>query len=121
MPVFQSESEADRSGPTDPQAFGSESVTIRNYDATEAHTLAVTVTDPHDEVVVDRSVTVEPANTLSLQLPLERAVYQVGVTLDYGISDSIECLIGSNLEECAVIECGNGIISVTAGYYTHRS
>jgi len=121
MPAFQSKSEAGTSGLSDPQALGSESVSVRNYDATEAHTLTVTVTDSHDETVVDRSVTVEPSRTLSLQLPLERAVYRVEVTLDHEVRDSVECLIGSNPEECAVVECGNGLISVTAGYYTRCS
>ena len=101
----------------DSQVLNSEGAFIRNYDAAETHTVTVTITDSTDETdetVIDRSVTVGPSTASSLRLPLERGVYHVEVTSDDGAGDSTECLIGSNPDECAVIECGNGIISVTA-------
>lgn len=114
MRSLQSKRDVDASERPDSRVSSSESAVIRNYDAAETHAVTVTVTDSTDETVINRSVTVGPSAASSLRLPLERGVYHVEVTDDDGAGDSTECPIGSNPDECAVIECGNGIVSVTA-------
>ena len=78
---------------------------------------SVRLVDSRDEVVVDRSVRVEPSETVSMRLPIDRATYRVEVTSDGETGDSAECLIGDTPEERAVIECGNGVVTVTAGHH----
>mgnify|MGYP006896939524 CR=1 FL=1 len=113
MQARQPEHEVDAVERTDSRPPNSESAFVRNYDSAEARTVTVTVIDSDDETVVERSVTVSPSAASSLRFPLERGVYRVEVRLADGTDDSAMCPIGSDPEECAVVECGNGIVSVT--------
>jgi hypothetical protein len=118
MQIPQTKSDPSPSDRPDHSTPSPESVSVRNYDAATANTLTVRLVDSRDEVVVDRSVRVEPSETVSMRLPVDRATYRVEATLEEAASDSVECLIGENPEERAVIECGNGVVTVTAGRHT---
>ncbi|MFC7323558.1 hypothetical protein ACFQMF_03060 [Halorubrum rutilum] len=118
MQVLQTKSEPPASDRPDRRTPSSESLSVRNYDAATVNTLSVRLVDSRDEVVVDRSVSVEPSETASVRLPVDRATYRVEATLDEDASDSAECLVGDTPEERAVVECGNGVVTVTAGRHT---
>lgn len=118
MQDLQTKSEPSASDRPDRLTPGSGSLSFRNYDAATVNTLSVRLVDSRDEVVVDRSVSLEPSETVSVRLPVDRATYRVEVTLESAASDSAECLIGDTPEERAVIECGNGVVTVTAGRHT---
>jgi hypothetical protein len=44
-------------------------------------------------------------------------VYRVEVRSEAGATASAECLIGSDPSECAMVETGNGTLSVVEGLY----
>ena len=117
MQIPQAKSDPSPSDRPDHSTPSPESVSVRNYDAAAVNTLTVRIVDSRDEVVVDRSVRVEPSETVSMRLPIDRATYRVEVTSDGETGDSAECLIGDTPEERAVIECGNGVVTVTAGHH----
>jgi hypothetical protein len=118
MQIPQTKSDSSASDRPDRRTPSSESVSVRNYDAARVNTLSVRLVDSRDEVVVDRSVRVEPSETVSMRLPIDHATYRVEATLEEQASDSAECPIGDTPEERAVIECGNGVVTVTAGRHT---
>lgn len=97
------------------QAVDSRSLLVRNYDGNVAHELRVRFVDASGEVVFRRAVTVAPVETVAVRTRLERGVYRVEARLDDDHADSSECLIGSGLDETALIETGNGTVSVVEG------
>lgn len=95
-----------------PRGVCDESLFVRNYDGDEAHEIQVSFVTHHGDPAFERTLSVAPAETVSVRTRLERAVYRVEVSLESGASDSAECLIGSDPGECAMVETGNGTISV---------
>ena len=106
----------DHSGNPDTRRVSSESLVLRNYDDS-THDVHVTITDDNGETAFTRTVSVGPQDTVSIQTRLERAVYRVDVRLDNGVGDRADCLLGSDPNECAKIETGNGVVSVVEGYF----
>ena len=94
----------------------SESLVLRNYDDS-THDVEVTITNHDGETAFTRSVSVGSQDTVSIQTRLDRAVYRVDVQLDTGENDRADCLLGSDPNECAKIETGNGVVSVVEGYF----
>jgi hypothetical protein len=94
----------------------SESLVLRNYDDS-THDVEITITNHDGETAFNRTVSVGPQDTVSIQTRLDRAVYRVDVQLDTGESDRADCLLGSDPNECAKIETGNGVVSVVEGYF----
>lgn len=94
-----------------------ESLVVRNYDGAEPHDLRVTFLNPRGETAFDRTVAVAPLETVSVQTRLERAVYRVEAQLENGATASAECLVGSDPGECAMVEVGNGRVSVVEGAF----
>ncbi len=123
MPVQQPDSDSDAERDVSPienttgRAVSDESLVLRNYDSADAHEIAVRFVDHHGETAFDRTVAVAPLETVSVQTRLERAVYRVEVRLENGTTASAECLIGSDPGECAMVETGNGRISVVEGVF----
>lgn len=121
MPTQQSLASSDvdslpRQEPTAP-AVTDESLIIRNYDTPEAHEVQIRFVDHRGQTAFNRTVSVAPMETVSIQSRLERAVYRVEVRLENGATASAECLIGSDPSECALIETGNGRVSVVEGLF----
>jgi hypothetical protein len=52
---------------------------------------------------------------VSVSQRLDRAVYRVDVEVDRETTVEAECLIGSGPNETALVEVGNGLLSVTEG------
>jgi hypothetical protein len=106
----------DHSENPDTHRVSGESLVLRNYDDS-THDVHITITDPDGETVFTRTVSVGPQDTVSIQTRLDRAVYRVDVRLDNGVGDRADCLLGSDPNECAKIETGNGVVSVVEGYF----
>lgn len=121
MPIqqYESHSRAD-STPTasaGARAITDESLVVRNHDSSETHDLQVTLVDHRGELAFDRTLSVAPLETVSIETRLDRAVYRVEARLEAGAAASSECLIGSDPDECALVEVGNGIVSVVEGLF----
>ncbi|MFT4923332.1 MAG: hypothetical protein ACI8XM_002558 [Haloarculaceae archaeon] len=117
QPLRTPESQAFTAEEATERQISAESLLLRNYDREKPHRLAVTCVGPSGEIAFDRTVLVEPMETLSIETRLERSVYDVEVRLDGHTTASAECLIGSDPAECAVIETGNNTVSVTDGHF----
>lgn len=94
-----------------------ETIVVRNYDATST-TVRVTFLDADDDVAFRRTYTLAPGEVVSTPTRLHRGVYRVIACYDdqtADTSDAADCLIGSAPSETAVVEAGNGIVSVTEG------
>lgn len=94
-----------------------QSLVLRNYDADETHSISITFVDPDDNIAFDRSITVDPLATVSIETRLERAVYRVTVRTEEESTASADCLVGSGPDECAVVETGNGTVTVSDGLF----
>jgi hypothetical protein len=99
------------------RALSDESLVVRNHDSSETHNLRVTFVDHNGECAFDRTIPVAPLETVSIETRLDRGVYRVEVRLEDGETASSECLIGSDPGECALVEVGNGIVSVVEGLF----
>jgi hypothetical protein len=106
----------DHSGNPDTRRVSGESLVLRNYNDS-IHDVHITVTDDKGKTVFTRTVSVSPQDTVSIQTRLERSVYRVNVQLYNGVGDRADCLLGSDPNECAKIETGNGVISVVEGHF----
>ncbi|WP_247006166.1 hypothetical protein [Halorientalis litorea] len=96
-------------------AVSDESVVVRNYDSADAHEVTVRLLDADDEVVFSQTNVVPPQAVVSIFEPLDRGVYCVEAQLTDAELDSAECLVGSGPDETALVELGNGIVSVVDG------
>jgi len=100
-----------------------ESVVLRNYDGTVAHSLTIRLRDPEGAVALERPYDLGPGETVSVQTRLQRGVYTVeavshsdsGAAVTTGERDSERVLVGSGPDETALVELGNGLVSVTEG------
>lgn len=92
-----------------------ESLVLRNYDGTEAHEVSVRVAGADESIAVDRTYHLPSNASQSVEIRLERAVYLVEATL-FGVrTDRAECVLGSGPGEAALVEVGNGLVSVVDG------
>lgn len=105
---------------TEPPAVTDESLVVRNYNH-EAVEVTVQFLDPDDDdVAFDRTYALGPCDVASTPTRLTRGVYCVVARLDDGAlgtdgRDTADCLVGSDPTETAVVETGNGVVSVTEG------
>lgn len=96
---------------------GAEILVARNYDHTELYEIRATFTDAADEVVVERVLTVGPLETVSVRTAIERGLYRVEIETERGESGRAACVVGGNANECGLVEIGNGVVSVSDGYW----
>jgi len=94
-----------------------ESLICRNYDSERAHEVTVRFVGADDEVAFRRTYAVEPQSVLSVGLRLPRAVYRVEARVDDEHETGAECLVGSGPHETALVEIGNGLVSVAEGAF----
>lgn len=89
---------------------------VWNHSENETHELDIQFVDPDDGVVFRRTVTVGPLETVTIWTEIESAVYRVHARLDGAETNSAECLIGDGETERALVEAGNGAVSVVEGF-----
>lgn len=110
----QSGSRADEEPEASESTRTARRLVVRNYDRTDAHTLRVRFLDAENSVVLERSYRLAPLETVVVRARLERAVYRVEARTD-DVSDSADCLVGHAPSETALVETGNGTVSVVEG------
>ena len=94
-----------------------EGLVLRNYDSDDGHRVLVRFIDSNGSPAFDRTVSVAPRETVSVDTGLDRAVYRVEARLENGATTSAACLVGGSPGECAMVETGNGRVSVVEGVY----
>jgi hypothetical protein len=109
-----------RTDPREPTTSGDvfvsdESLVLRNYDGAETHEVSVTLSDARGDLAFQREYRLSPGTTLSVATRLERGVYRIEVGLANGPDALAECLVGSGPDETALVEIGNGLLSISEG------
>lgn len=99
-----------------PQAVGSEHLHIRSYDYQWAYDLDIEITDDSGTVVFEDRHYLQPGHSRSLTGVLTAGTYDVTVTLDNTLRRRLRCRIDDSIENTAVIEVGNGTVSLTTGH-----
>jgi hypothetical protein len=94
----------------------SEEIHIRNFDVERTYDLTVTVQDT-DGIVFANRYHLKPGTTVSELDRLAAGEYVVQVALDGRQQAVTECTVDETPENTALIEVGNGIVSVTEGLY----
>jgi hypothetical protein len=103
----------------EPPVATDESLVVRNY---HHQTVEITVQllGPDGDVAFDRTYELGPGDVASTPTRLQRGVYRVVARLDDDAlgtdgRDTADCLVGSDPTETALVEAGNGVVSVTEG------
>lgn len=94
----------------------SEEIHIRNFDANRAYDLTITVRDSQGLVFANRYY-LTPGKTVSELGRLPAGEYEVQVELDGRRQRTALCEIDETPARTALIEVGNGTVSVTEGLY----
>ncbi|MFB6297946.1 MAG: hypothetical protein ABEH56_05450 [Salinirussus sp.] len=102
--------------PTETRQFVSEeSIVIRNYDGQQAHRVTVTMLDMDGQQSFEQTYDLDPREVVSVSTRLDRTVYRIEVETGTGRTASVDCLVGSGPDETALVELGNGLVSVSEG------
>jgi len=117
MQLTHRQPESDTTAREPARVVSDRSLVVRNYDGSEAHDVTVTFLDADGDRAFARTFAVAPLETVAIQTRLERAVYRVRARVDGGETDSAECLVGSGPDETALVETGNGSVSVAEGLF----
>lgn len=94
----------------------SEEIHFRNFDVERAYDLTVRVRDGPDIVFADRYY-LTPGKTVAVREEVPPGEYEVVVELDGHRRERAVCAVGPTAEETALVEVGNGTVSVTEGHY----
>jgi hypothetical protein len=112
---LQHRAAADPSVDDERMLVSEETLVLRNYDSETTHEVTVELRDADDDVAFQQTYTLTPQAVTSVETRLPRAVYRVAVRLNDVERSSADCLIGSGPSETALVEVGNGLVSVTEG------
>ncbi|MFC7134282.1 MULTISPECIES: hypothetical protein [Salinibaculum] len=98
------------------EAAPTEDIHIRNYDVQHSYRVRVTVTDGR-ETVFARRYTLDPGQSTSERDIVDAGTYDVTVALDSHRSARTRCRLADSPDDTALVEVGNGIVSVSQGLY----
>jgi hypothetical protein len=99
-----------------PVSQQSEEIHIRNFDLNKAHNLTIEVHDSDGLVFANRYY-LTPGKTESELGRLQPGEYELRVELDGRRQETTTCAVDGTPERTALVEVGNGTISVTEGHY----
>ena len=99
-----------------PQSVGGEQLYLRSYDHKWAYDLDIEITDGSGTVVFENRYYLQPGHSRSQTDVLPAGTYDVTVTLDNTLQRSLRCRIDDSIKNTAVIEVGNGSVSLTTGH-----
>lgn len=94
----------------------SEELHLRNFDVSREHTLTVRVSDDDGLVFANRYY-LTPGKTVSELGRISPGEYEVRVELDGRRQQTATCEIGETPSKTALVEVGNGTVSLTEGLY----
>jgi hypothetical protein len=100
----------------EPAAVASADLFIRNFDTTRTNHLTVRIRDD-DGIVFASRYALTPGKTECEADRLDPGEYDVIVELDSQRRERATCQIGPGPEKTALVEIGNGTVSVTQGLY----
>lgn len=104
------------SHPIDRQlALDLEAVRVRNYDHHEGHSVHVALGGADDESSLAERVYLGPGRSTRLAGPLDPGRYQLRVRIDGVERHRGDVQVDETSAGTAVIELGNGVVSVTEG------
>jgi hypothetical protein len=101
---------------TEQRATTSEEIHIRNFDVSRAYDLTIRVRDD-DGLAFGRRYRLRPGKTESVLGRLPSGEYEVVAELDGRRRDEARCRVDPSPEGTALVEVGNGTVSVTQGLY----
>jgi len=93
----------------------SEAVHVRSYAHERAHSLAVEAVTPDGDVAFAADYYLQPGDAESEVDALPAGEYEVRATLDGDKRETTTCRIGATPDRTAVVEVGNGVLSLTEG------
>lgn len=96
----------------DAAATPTEDLLLRNYDGETGHTVTIRLASDGQAVFQD-AVRLSPGETRSVMDAVAPGRYEVDVRVDGGRTASEQCRIGPDLAATALVELGNGIVSIT--------
>jgi sarcosine oxidase gamma subunit len=94
----------------------SEEIHVRNFDVRRSYDLTIEVRDDQGLVFANR-YHLTPGKTVSELDRLSPGEYEVRVQLDGRRDQTTVCEIGESPAQTALVEVGNGTVSVTEGLY----
>lgn len=90
-------------------------VQLRNYDHHRGHAVRVTAMDSEDEVAFADRVFLAAGQTTRMTETIDPADYALRVRVDGIDRTTVTCRLDDTPSGTAVVELGNGAVSVTAG------
>jgi hypothetical protein len=103
---------------SDSHAARSEDLHVRSYAHEWAYDVAVEVLTPDGDVAFEADYYLQPGDADSEVDELPPGEYEVRATLDNDKEATARCRIGPEPGRTAVIEVGNGLVSLTEGLPT---
>jgi hypothetical protein len=102
----------------DRTAARSEDLHVRSYAHEWAHDVTVEVVTPDGDVAFGADYYLLPGDVESEVDTLPAGEYEVRATLDNDTHETATCRIGPEPDRTAVVEFGNGVLSLTEGLPT---
>jgi hypothetical protein len=99
----------------DSRTAQTEDLHVRSYAHEWAYDVAVEVSTLDGDVVFDADYYLQPGDAESELDALPPGKYEIRATLDNETRETAQCRIGDAPEQTAVIEVGNGVLSLTEG------
>lgn len=99
-----------------PRPFRTEEIHVRNFDVRRSYDLTVQVRTDSNTVFVNR-YHLTPGKTATELDSVSPGEYEVYVELDGRRTESVRCEIDRTADGTALIEVGNGTLSVNQGLY----
>lgn len=121
MPSRRHETEATADTRTTPtptenrETASTEEIHVRSYDHDRAYDLRLEIRVPGGEVVYSDRYYLQPGASESETDVVSPGAYRVEAVLDNDDRRSRRCRIGSAADHTAVVEVGNGVLSLTEG------
>lgn len=95
-----------------------EDVHIRSYDHEWSYDLEIEIATLDGTVCFRDRYVLQPNDAKSIENVVSPGDYEICVTLDNDRKDFRTCRIGPSTDATAVIEVGNGIVSLSEGFRT---
>ncbi|MDZ7702500.1 MAG: hypothetical protein U5J98_10830 [Halobacteriales archaeon] len=92
-----------------------DAVRVRNYDHAGGHSVRVTVEGPEGEGHIGERCYLAPGQSRVVEGALAPGEYRVTVRVDGVDRDGARCRLEHGPERTALVELGNGVVSVTEG------
>lgn len=98
------------------EAMDGAEIHIRNYDVETGHSVWINVVD-HGDQVLETTRRLRPGEVRNVTGAIPPGEYDVEVGVDGLRREVVRCRIGPGPEQTALVELGNGVVSVTDGLH----